>query len=484
MSESWLVLKFGGSSVSGKWQWDTIAALLRQRLEGGHRVVLVCSAVQGVTNDLQALADGVGGPSDDKVSAILERHRQLARELGVAAEDLLLQAGGEIRQTLRALEGAAAPGERYRLTATLLPLGEWLSTRLGERFLAQTLEVEWVDARDALETLPESNPAGRRAWLSARCDSRASERLQRDWARKKRALITAGFVARHHQGGTALLGRGGSDTSAALLAGRLGARWVEIWTDVDGLFSADPRLIPAARLLQTLAYDEALEMAASGARVVHSRCIRAAADASVPIVICNLARPHADGTRICAAPNAATDGTPGPGQGIRSICHRSDMAVLLLQNLDTREQVGFLAWVFTTIAEAGVSIDLVATSETTTTVALNRTSNVLDEGLLVTLAERLRERCAVTLYPACSAINLVGRGARVALAKLGPNAEFFARHRLLMLSQSANDLCTSMVVLTEDAPLLLGQLHSSLIGEGGGRERQDALMEPGRRERN
>jgi diaminopimelate decarboxylase/aspartate kinase len=481
VSKSWRVLKFGGSSVSGKWQWETIAALLRRRLDDGHRVVIVCSAVAGVTNALQALADGSGKTRDGQVAEILERHRQLAQALGVESQDLLLQAREDVRSALQSLSGAATAGAAYAALASLLPIGEWLSTCIGERYLAQALEIEWVDARLALETLPEANPNGRRAWLSARCDSRPSERLQHDWASKKPALITPGFVAQHHRGGTALLGRGGSDTSAALLAGRLEADRVEIWTDVNGLFSADPRLVPSARLLRTLAYDEALEMAASGARVVHSRCIRAAADASIPIEIRDLARPDARGTCICAPPASAA-GAMQPVAGIRSVCLRSDMAVLLLRNLDTREHVGFLAWVFSCIAEAGVSIDLVATSETTTTVALNRTSNVLDDALLEQLAELLRARCAVTVYPECSAINLVGRGARVALAGLDPGASFFARHRLLMLSQSANDLCTSIVVMAEDAQALLEDLHGRLIGNGSGDERHGAVFGPARRE--
>jgi len=403
----------------------------------------------------------------DDLNSILERHRQLALDLGVEAEDLIVQAGRDIRQALRSLLDAKTASERYAAIATLLPIGEWLSTHIGERFLAQKGEVEWVDARSALTTLAESNPGGRRAWLSARCESRADGQLQQDWLTRKRALITAGFVASHHAGGTALLGRGGSDTSAALLAARLEAQHLEIWTDVNGLFSADPRLIPTARLLKELDYDEALEMAASGAKVVHSRCIRAASDADMPILIRDLARPAIQGTQIRAIGVSWQANQPAqPREGIRSICYRADMAVLLLQNLDTREQVGFLAWVFSCIAGAGISIDLVATSETTTTVALNRTSNVLDDRLLETLAEQLRARCAVTVYPHCIGINLVGRGARLALAKLDPGSEFFAECRLLMLSQSANDLCTSIVIPATDAQTLLENLHTSLIGRG------------------
>jgi diaminopimelate decarboxylase/aspartate kinase len=268
-------------------------------------------------------------------------------------------------------------------------------------------------------------------------------------------------VAEHPCGGTALLGRGGSDTSAALLASRLEADCIEIWTDVAGLFSADPRLIPEARLLQSLNYDEALEMAASGAKVVHSRCIRAAADAKIPILIRDLAHPDFYGTRI-RLDDASSYGST---EGIRSICQQTNMAVFLLQNLDTREHVGFLAWVFTQISEAGISVDLVATSETTTTIALNRTSNQLDDETLDQLAESLRKRCTVTVHYQCSGINLVGRGARLALADIDTKSVFFAEHPLLMLSQSANDLCISILLYSRDAEKLLKILHQALIGK-------------------
>ena len=127
---------------------------------------------------------------------------------------------------------------------------------------------------------------------------------------------------------------------------------------------------------------------------------------------------------------------------------------------------GFLAWVFEQISEAGISVDLVATSETTTTVALNRVSNQIDDAALDKLAERLRERCAVTVHPRCSGINLVGRGARVALKDIDSESGFFTRHPLLMLSQSANDLCISLLLHSQDADELLGILHAALIGKG------------------
>lgn len=474
MTNTWRVLKFGGTSVRGRSQWETIASLAQQRLDNGHRVVLVCSAVSGVTDALQALADNADNYDAGDLAAILDRHLELANDLQVDAKELVRKAAEDIARLLDQIANTQNQNTRYAAVASLLPVGEWLSTRIGALYLARSMSVEWVDTRDALQALPEPGQSDRRARLSARCNSEFDEALCDSWSEKARLLIGQGFVATHPGGGTALLGRGGSDTSAALLAGRLGADIIEIWTDVPGLFSADPRVIPQARLLQALNYDEALEMAASGAKVVHSRCIRAAADVNIPILVRDLGQTDFMGTMITSD---ETDSTRG-AEGIRAVCRQPHMAVLLLQNLDTREHVGFLAWVFKQVSEAGISVDLVATSETTTTIALNRVSNHLDDATLELLANSLRRRCAVTVHAQCSGINLVGRGARIALSDIDLESGFFNDHPLLMLSQSANDLCISLLLYSADAEKLLIILHDAVIGKGLDAEHKARIFGP------
>jgi diaminopimelate decarboxylase/aspartate kinase len=461
VTDQWLVLKFGGSSVSGKKQWQAIESVARNRLNQGYRVLLVCSAIKGITNALQELADKASSRDFSMIAKILLRHRQLSVKLDFDIEDLLAQTAKQMTTIVENIADAENDIGRYSAVASLLAIGEWLSTHIGERYLARKLEIEWVDAKTALQATAEDPLHVRRTWLAARCGGGADSALQKQWQLKPRLLITQGFVAAHPQGGTVLLGRGGSDTSAVLLASRLAAPHVEIWTDVPGLYSADPRQIRSARLLQSLDYDEALEMAASGAKVVHSRCIRAAAEARIQVRIGHLGHGSSTGTTIKDHGKDLAQRK----EGLRCVCCQPKMAVLLLQNLDMREQIGFLAWVFSQISKVGISVELVATSETTTTIALNMISNHLDEVILTDLADNLRRRCSVTLFPRCSAINLVGRGARVALAKIDPESAFFAKHPLLMLSQSANDLCISLLVHERHAPELLESLHHSLIGD-------------------
>jgi len=370
--------------------------------------------------------------------------------------DWIGPAESALREAVRALvKGAGFEGQ-----AELLAMGEWLSTRIGASFLQRELPVTWLDVREILQVREEPELSPARQWLSASCEPGLDGDLLQRFEPLSPVLITQGYVARTRDGRTALLGRGGSDTSAALLAGRLGCSQLEIWTDVPGLFSTDPRLVPQARLLAELGYDEALEMAASGAKVVHPRCIRAAAATGTPMRILDTARPHLTGTRIAHPEPGTRVGRP---PGVKAITCQKDMVVLLLQNIDTRREVGFLARVFDVFRRNGVSIDLVATSETTTTVAINGPANHLDKSSMDVLIRELQSQCTVQVHTGCVCINLVGSSVRTALAKLESAMNFFEDHALLMLSQSANDLCLSLLVNAQDHETLLRLAHQALI---------------------
>lgn len=472
MSTRWAVLKFGGTSVAGRAQWEVIARLALARRASDWRVALVCSAVAGVTNDLTALADEPG--SESKFAAVLERHRRLAVELGVTTNAWLDAAEKVLKDCTAILATPGEDDEKYAARAELLGLGEWLSTRIGAEFLQEFTPVSWVDIRSALRIQEEPMLSTARQWLSASCTPGSDPELTRSWEQLEPVVITQGFMASASDDRTALLGRGGSDTSAALLAGRLSAAELEIWTDVPGLFSTDPRLVPQARLLAELGYDEALEMAASGAKVVHPRCIRAAAASRTPVFIRDTGRPELAGTRIAEQ----NPDLRARVRGVKAITCQQHMVVLLLQNIDTRREVGFLARVFEIFSRHGVSIDLVATSETTTTVALNGPANHLDEQALAELVTELETQCTVKMFTDCVCVNLVGTGVRTALASLQSTMQFFNDHPLLMLSQSANDLCLSLLINSRDHEALLRQAHGALIEARASTGTDDGVFGP------
>ena len=281
--QRWIVLKFGGTSVSRRHRWDTIGRLARQRAQDEDaRVLVVVSALSGVTNELQAIADGAGDAAV-RIDALTERHRAFARELDL--DPTHLDARLATLQALQADPRAAARALAWQ--AELQAQGELLSSTLGAAYLrAQGLDFGWCDARDWLDAiaLPNQNDWSTRLSVSCRRDADDDFRV-RFALQPTSLLLTQGFIARHADGGTALLGRGGSDTSAAYFGALLRAQRVEIWTDVPGLFSANPRDVPDARLLTRLDYAEAQEIATTGAKVLHPRSLGPCRDAGVPIAI-------------------------------------------------------------------------------------------------------------------------------------------------------------------------------------------------------
>lgn len=450
MKEPWLIMKFGGTSVAGAERWRTVAGLVRGARQRGRHVVVVVSALAGVTDQLLALA-GDAGLRNAVVDSLRSRHETLARSLGLVETDAWLEPG------LAALDEALALDDSPRRTAAVLAVGEALSSRLGVAVLTQLgMPAAWVDAREALHVVPEPDPDSRRAWLAARCEAGLDPALVDAWSQRGPVLVTPGYVARAPDGGVALLGRSGSDTSAAVLGTRLGAEAVEIWTDVPGLFTADPRVEPEARPLTELAWEEALEMAAGGARVIHGRSIRAAASAGIPLWIKCMDDPEGAGTRIVTDPRPAA-------AGARAVVCQPGMLVLLLQNLDTRQQVGFLAGVFDIISRAGLSVDQVATSETTTTLAIDTVANHLERDGAEALAAALGSLCRVEAFHDCVGVHLVGRDARLALDGLAVTRTFFETHRLLMMSHSAADRSVSLLVDRAGADELARLLHARLV---------------------
>lgn len=455
--DRWIVLKFGGTSVSRRHRWDTIGKLAKKRAEEtGSRVLVVVSALSGVTNELTAIADGAAD-SRDRVAALVERHEGFLAELGLGREVLA--------ERLAALQGllddARAATRPLDWQAEVLGQGELLSSTLGAAYLrASGLDMGWMDARHWLAALPpQPNQSDWSQRLSVNCQWRAdAEWLERFRAQPTRLLITQGFISRHADGGTAILGRGGSDTSAAYFGALLGASRVEIWTDVPGMFSANPKDVPDARLLTRLDYYEAQEIATTGAKVLHPRSIKPCRDAGVPMAILDTERPELPGTSI--------DGSAAPVPGVKAISRRNGIVLVSMEGIGMWQQVGFLADVFGLFKKHGLSVDLIGSAETNVTVSLDPSENLVNTDVLAALSADLSQICKVKVIVPCAAITLVGRGMRSLLHKLSDVWATFGRERVHMISQSSNDLNLTFVIDEADADGLLPILHAELIDSG------------------
>ncbi|MGN6513486.1 MAG: bifunctional aspartate kinase/diaminopimelate decarboxylase [Lysobacteraceae bacterium] len=455
-TQRWVVLKFGGTSVSRRNRWDTIGRLAAQRLrEDGARVLVVVSALSGVTNELQAIADGREVAA--RTAALVERHRAFCAELGLDADAVL----GERLAALQALAGEARAATRpLDWQAELLAQGELLSSTLGAAYLrAQGHAFGWCDARAWLAALdlPNASAWARRLSVNCRHDGDAATRA-RFAAQPEPLLITQGFIARHGDGGTAILGRGGSDTAAAYSGALLGAQRVEIWTDVPGMFSANPREVPEARLLTRLDYAEAQEIATTGAKVLHPRSIGPCRDARVPMRILDTGRPDLPGTTIDAS--AAT--VPG----VKAISRRNGIVLVSMESIGMWQQVGFLADVFERFKRHGLSVDLIGSSETNVTVSLDPGENLVTTNVIEALSADLAEVCRIKVIAPCAAITLVGRGMRSLLHRLSDVWATFGQERVHLISQSSNDLNLTFVIDEADADGLIPQLHAELIRSG------------------
>ncbi len=457
-----VILKFGGTSVATFSGWQTIAGRVADCLKHEHYPVVVCSALAGVTNQLQQLASGsfAEGESTILLQQITQQHKSLLGEAGIKVvnERLMLQF-----KRLAELVGQTSAGKVLspELHAQLLAQGELMSTLLGQQILQQLgVDIQWRDTREAIriDNIP-AQPGSAVHYLNAHYLPKPDPRLQQVWAdghANHMAAIVPGFVASDAAGNTVVLGRGGSDTTASYLAVLLNASRVEIWTDVPGLFSANPHQVSSARLLRHLSYLEAQEIASAGGRVLHPRCLRPLKDAHIPLHVYSTRQPDVEGSQI-------SDEARDFGAQVKAIVCSYGITLISMETLGMWQQVGFLADAFAVFQRYGLSVDLIATSESNVTVTLDPVAQLASSETLAGLEQALSEFCRVKIQPDCAAVTMVGRGIRTILHRLGPALEAFEERRIYLLSQAANDLNLSVVVPREHADTLVRQLHETLI---------------------
>lgn len=467
MRGPWVVLKFGGTSVAAAEHWDTIAAEARARHDAGRRVLLVCSALSGVTNRLErALAEACGGDGGEELLAIREAHRALARAGGVA-EDGPAGAGAVAPAAVEALwdelerwlSGVRLTGEASpRLAAKVLALGELASTRLGAALLAaRGVPARWVDARDLLVSAPRPRDLDARRFLEATVPAVHDPARLDATAAGAEVLVTQGFIARTPDGDTCLLGRGGSDTSGALLAALAGAELLEIWTDVPGLFTADPREVPEARLLRRVGYREARELATLGARVLHPPCLEPVARARIPVTI----RCTPDPT----LPSTVIESTSEDHPAVTAVTGRRGTTLLTISTVAMWDTSGFLARLFAPFEELGFSVDLVGTSEAAVSVTLDRVPGGVDGAPFAALVDRLQDLGEVRVVHPCAVVSIVGRRIRAVLGELGGALGAFQDKPVHLVSNSSEDLNLSFVVDEDDGAVLVRRLHAALFAD-------------------
>src|SRR5690625_495982 len=455
----WRVVKYGGSSIANPENWPHIVKRVRSIKQKGFHVIVVVSALRGINDLLQAhINAGPGASASELVNTLEQRHRNLLAALGLPAATLD-KPFGEIRTLLESFGShSSTPPDQARLLAC----GEYLSSKLTLAALnASQIDSQWLDSARVLTCGREDRRSRRARFLSARITAEPDPQLTDELADAGQVWVMPGFSAADAWGRTVLLGRGGSDTSATSAAAVVGARRVDIFSDVPGLFSAAPRRITGARLLRQIGFREAQELAAMGARALHPAALSPAILHNIEIHMHQTDRPDIEGTRISRAVHEH-------GSQVKAIVERKPITLISLEGMGMWQEVGFLAAIFGIFGDMGLSVDQVSTSESNVTVTLDPGANVLDQNVLDDLSRRLSRLCQVDIFSDCATVSLVGLGIRTILHKIGPALEVFEQRRILQVSQAANDLNLSFVVESRHADRLIAQLHQQLIPGGTG----------------
>jgi bifunctional diaminopimelate decarboxylase / aspartate kinase len=450
-----IIIKFGGTSVSSRETWEHIQAIAQNHINQGVQPIIVCSALSQASNKLDQMTN----------AALLDKHHNLHAEFAHAYTELANALAvdskhikADLTQLKQWLTGIALLNEAPAKTrAQVLSLGELMLTRLGHIFLEQNnINCGWFDAREALKTTPVLG-GDNVNYLNAFCASKKNQNLAYQLANTgKDAIITQGFIASNEAGETVLLGRGGSDTSATLLAASLEADACEIWTDVPGIYTANPHQMPHARLLKQLNYNEAQEIASMGAKVLHPPCIPPVRHANIPLFVKYTKMPEHTGTRI----TQDTDNTAPP---IKSIQVKHSITLISIDTLTMWQQVGFLSDIFIVFKQHEFSVDLLSSSEFNVTLSLDSNGLSHPRKALDALLVDLNQLGRAKIIEPCSAVSLVGHHIRTVLPQLGPALEVFEAKQIYLMSLASNDLNLTFVVDESQANKLSQQLHSLLI---------------------
>jgi aspartate kinase len=451
-----VVQKFGGTSVADPAAIRRLIEIVRAaRTRDGRGPAVVVSAMSGVTDLLLAIASGAGTASGTKdaltrIEQLRERHLASARDVASAVDQSALTAdiNATLDQLASVVQALAVLREvSPRTLDVIAAIGELLSSRIVAAALTEAgIPADWVDARRAIVTNGDHTRATPMTVETARA-LRATVVPALD---AKRVPVLGGFVGATVDGHTTTLGRGGSDYSGALVGAGIGAREIQIWTDVDGMLTADPRVISHPRLVPRLSFAEAAELAYFGAKVLHPSTILPAVERDIPVRILNSLRPEGTGTLITAQPSL--DGTPLTG-----LASKRNVTVVDITSTRMLMAYGFLRRVFEVFERFSTAVDVVTTSEVSVSVTVD------DAKAIPAITEALSEFAEVSTEREMALLCAVGDRLReepeIAARVVGVLEEV----PLKMISQAASRRNITVVLRQTDLAHAMQRLHEEFF---------------------
>ncbi|MDE3994506.1 lysine-sensitive aspartokinase 3, partial [Glaesserella parasuis] len=355
---------------------------------------------------------------------------------------------------ISALALSASLATSAALTDELICHGEMMSTKIFTQLLKErNYPAVWVDVREIVAT---NNHYGKAAPNDEKTQAQ-SDAILKPLIAEGKVVITQGFIGRDDEGKTTTLGRGGSDYSAALLAEVLNANDVLIWTDVPGIYTTDPRVVPAAKRIDTMSFNEAAEMATFGAKVLHPATLLPAVRSNIPVYVGSSKAPEQGGTWVTRDPQ--------PRPTFRALALRRNQILLTLSSLSMLHAQGFLANVFAILAKHKISVDVITTSEVSIALTLDKTGSASSGADMLSpeLLEELRQYCNVKVENDLALVAIIGNNLHT---QAGIAKQLFAtlspyNVRLISYGASTNNVCT--LVQNSEADDVIRSLHSALF---------------------
>jgi aspartate kinase len=407
-----IVIKFGGTSVGNADRVANAIDIVAARRD--QQPIVVVSALAGVTNDLVAATEAARDGDFARVTEIMERVRQRHEDVATRLvqqkfdffETFVRKLNKHVGEISDILKGISLVGEvSARAKDKVVAIGEKLSSVLfAYSMMMRALPGEHVDSEEVVVTdsrFGEANPLMNETRAAA-------SRVLAPLIERNLIPVMGGFIGRSIDGPTTTLGRGGSDYSAAIVGAAMHADEIQIWTDVDGMMTCDPRLIPGARVIDRISYVEAAELAWFGAKVLHPKTIAPAVDLRIPVRVLNTHNVASAGTLITAEGDRSTTGP-------RAIAVKKGVTVVHMTSNTMLGAYGFLARLFAIFEQLEISVDLITTSEVSVSVTLDEKHNLgklIEKLKPVAEVEVLENQCIVAVVGS-QLMRDAGVGARV-----------------------------------------------------------------------
>ena len=447
-------MKFGGTSVEDAAAMERTAAIVRGRRERGLDAVVVVSAMAKVTDHLLAAAAAAG--RDDKAGALAISARLRHRHIDTAADLLDEKRVARLHPAIHLefdalddlLRGIAAVGELTARTNDLVvSFGERLSSRMvAAAFEQRGLNGTHVDARTCIIT---DSHYGKAAPQEAAIEAKLHEHVLPLIVAGKTPVM-GGFIASNTEGITTTLGRGGSDYTAALVGGGLHAGAIEIWTDVDGIMTTDPRICPDALRVKTISFEEAAELAYFGAKVLHPATILPAVQKSIPVWVLNSRNAENEGTQITAMP--AKCASP-----FKSIAAKKKLTIIDVVASRMLMSHGYLKAVFDVFDKYKCAVDMVSTSEVSISLSVDSNQRLPE------ICEDLGKIADVKMEGNKALVCLVGEDIRGHSGIAGRVFSAVSHVNLRMISQGASEINMSFMIDEEDVEEAVRSLHKEFF---------------------